>query len=144
MSLRMADFGSFMASVAKVEGWGTEANAMLDETQDRQTEQEFGSNRIIALIRELFAKSDTTSEQSCFAHRCICLVQAASMNLNCGTKERLKLIIPIVFFTIFLLLCMVFHSAAEAMVRIGRTIYATTGCLLLQWLLRYNFNLSAG
>jgi len=55
VSLRMADFGSFMASVASVEGWGTEAHAMLDELQGRQTEQAVGSSRIIALIRERFA-----------------------------------------------------------------------------------------
>jgi hypothetical protein len=44
-----------MASVASVEGWGTEAHAMLDELQGRQTEQAVGSSRIIALIRERFA-----------------------------------------------------------------------------------------
>jgi len=64
VSLRMADFGSFLASVADVEGWGAEANSMLDEMEDRQTEQAVGSNRIVALIRELFAKSKTHSAQS--------------------------------------------------------------------------------
>ncbi|MGA2851540.1 MAG: primase-helicase family protein [Terracidiphilus sp.] len=55
VSLRMADFGSFMASIASVEGWGPEAHAMLDEMQHRQTEQAVGSSRIIGLIRERFA-----------------------------------------------------------------------------------------
>jgi hypothetical protein len=61
VSLRMADFGSFMASVAHVEGWGTEADQMLDELQGRQTEQAVKSNRIIALIRERFAMSKAYS-----------------------------------------------------------------------------------
>ncbi|MDE1161155.1 MAG: CusA/CzcA family heavy metal efflux RND transporter [Acidobacteriaceae bacterium] len=57
-------------------------------------------------------------------------------------RQRLKLILPIVFFVIFLLLYMVFHSAAEAVVLIVPTIYALTGGLLLQWLLHYNFNVA--
>jgi copper/silver efflux system protein len=57
-------------------------------------------------------------------------------------KQRLKLILPIVFFMIFLLLYMVFHSAAEAVVLIVPTIYAMTGGLLLQWLLGYNFSVA--
>lgn len=57
-------------------------------------------------------------------------------------KERLKLILPVVFFVIFLLLYMVFHSVAEALVLIFPTIYAMTGGLLLQWLLKYNFSVA--
>jgi copper/silver efflux system protein len=57
-------------------------------------------------------------------------------------KERLKLILPIVFFVIFLLLYLVFHSVAEALVLIFPTVYAMTGGLLLQWLLRYNFSVA--
>jgi Cu(I)/Ag(I) efflux system membrane protein CusA/SilA len=57
-------------------------------------------------------------------------------------KERLKLIMPIVFFVIFLLLYMVFHSVAEALVLIFPTIYALTGGLLLQWWLGYNFSVA--
>jgi copper/silver efflux system protein len=57
-------------------------------------------------------------------------------------KQRLKLILPVVFFLIFLLLYMVFHSAAEAVVLIVPTIYAMTGGLLLQWLLHYNFSVA--
>ena len=59
-----------------------------------------------------------------------------------GRGERLKLILPIVFFMIFLLLYMVFHSVAEAVVLIVPTIYAMTGGLLLQWLLGYNFSVA--
>jgi Cu(I)/Ag(I) efflux system membrane protein CusA/SilA len=57
-------------------------------------------------------------------------------------KQRLKLILPIVFFAIFVLLYLVFHSAAEAVVLIVPTIYALTGGLLLQWLLHYNFSVA--
>ena len=57
-------------------------------------------------------------------------------------KERLKLILPVVFFVIFLLLYMVFHSLAEALVLIFPTLYAMTGGLLLQWFLGYNFSVA--
>ncbi len=57
-------------------------------------------------------------------------------------KDRLKLILPVVFFIIFLLLYMVFHSVAEAVMLIVPTIYAMTGGLLLQWLLGYNFSVA--
>src|ERR1700734_926967 len=56
--------------------------------------------------------------------------------------QRLKLILPVVFCLIFLLLYMVFHSTAEAVVLIVPTIYAMTGGLLLQWLLGYNFSVA--
>ncbi len=57
-------------------------------------------------------------------------------------KERLKLILPVVFFVIFVLLYLVFHSVAEALVLIFPTIYALTGGLLLQWWLGYNFSVA--
>jgi len=57
-------------------------------------------------------------------------------------RERLKLILPVVFFVIFLLLYMVFHSVAEALMLIFPTIYALTGGLLLQWFLGYNFSVA--
>ena len=57
-------------------------------------------------------------------------------------RQRLTLILPIVFFVIFLLLYLVFHSVAEAAVLIFPTIYALTGGLLLQWLLHYNFSVA--
>jgi hypothetical protein len=55
---------------------------------------------------------------------------------------RLQLILPIVFFVIFLLLYMVFHSVTEAAVLIFPTIYALTGGLILQRLLGYNFSVA--
>ena len=57
-------------------------------------------------------------------------------------KDRLQLILPIVFFVIFLLLYMVFHSVNEAAVLIFPTIYALTGGLILQKLLGYNFSVA--
>ena len=57
-------------------------------------------------------------------------------------KERLELILPVVFFVIFLLLYMVFHSVTEAAVLIFPTIYALTGGLILQRLLGYNFSVA--
>jgi Cu/Ag efflux pump CusA len=57
-------------------------------------------------------------------------------------NERLKIILPVVFFVIFLLLYMVFHSLTEAMVLIFPTFYAMTGGLILQWLLGYNFSVA--
>ena len=57
-------------------------------------------------------------------------------------KERLKIILPIVFFVIFMLLYMIFRSVTEAVVLIFPTFYATTGGLILQWLLGYNFNVA--
>jgi Cu(I)/Ag(I) efflux system membrane protein CusA/SilA len=57
-------------------------------------------------------------------------------------KERLKVILPIVFFVIFLLLYTVFHSVTEAAVLIFPTFYALTGGLILQWLLDYNFSVA--
>jgi len=57
-------------------------------------------------------------------------------------KERLQLILPVVFCVIFLLLYIVFHSIAEAAVLIFPTIYALTGGLILQKLLGYNFSVA--
>jgi len=57
-------------------------------------------------------------------------------------KERLQIILPVVFFVIFVLLYMVFHSVAEAAVLIFPTLYALTGGLILQKLLGYNFSVA--
>ena len=57
-------------------------------------------------------------------------------------KERLGLIVPVVFFVIFVLLYMVFHSVTEAAVLIFPTIYALTGGLILQRYLGYNFSVA--
>ena len=57
-------------------------------------------------------------------------------------RQRLKIILPIVFFVIFMLLYMVFHSVTEATVLVFPTFYAMTGGLILQWLLKYNFSVA--
>jgi Cu(I)/Ag(I) efflux system membrane protein CusA/SilA len=62
--------------------------------------------------------------------------------LELRAKHRLQLILPVVFFVIFILLYLVFHSIAEALVLIFPTIYAMSGGLLLQWLLKYNFSVA--
>jgi Cu(I)/Ag(I) efflux system membrane protein CusA/SilA len=62
--------------------------------------------------------------------------------LELRAKQRLQLILPVVFFVIFILLYLVFHSVAEALVLIFPTIYAMSGGLLLQWLLKYNFSVA--
>jgi Cu(I)/Ag(I) efflux system membrane protein CusA/SilA len=57
-------------------------------------------------------------------------------------RERMKFILPIVFFVIFMLLYMVFKSVTESLVLIFPTFYAISGGLLLQWLLGYNFSVA--
>jgi len=57
-------------------------------------------------------------------------------------RQRLQIILPIVFFVIFLLLYMVFHSVTEATVLIFPTFYAMTGGLILQYWLGYNFSVA--
>ncbi|HYM78129.1 MAG TPA: CusA/CzcA family heavy metal efflux RND transporter [Candidatus Dormibacteraeota bacterium] len=67
---------------------------------------------------------------------------AGEYEFELRAKERLQLILPIVFLVIFVLLYMVFHSVAEAAVLIFPTIYALTGGLILQRLLGYNFSVA--
>src|SRR5207237_8088844 len=67
---------------------------------------------------------------------------AGEYEVDLRAKERLMIILPIVFFVIFVLLYLVFKSAAEAAVRIFPTVYAMSGGLLLQWLLGYNFSVA--
>jgi Cu(I)/Ag(I) efflux system membrane protein CusA/SilA len=57
-------------------------------------------------------------------------------------KKRLSFIMPIVFGVIFVLLYMLFHSAAEATVLIFPCLYAMTGGLLLQYLMGFNFSVA--
>jgi Cu(I)/Ag(I) efflux system membrane protein CusA/SilA len=57
-------------------------------------------------------------------------------------KQRLEVILPIVFFTIFLLLYMVFDSAAEAAILFFPVFFALTGGLILQRLLGYDFSVA--
>jgi Cu(I)/Ag(I) efflux system membrane protein CusA/SilA len=67
---------------------------------------------------------------------------AGEYEFEMRAKQRLKIILPIVFFVIFMLLYLVFKSAAEAAVLIFPTLYAMSGGLLLQWALGYNFSVA--
>jgi Cu(I)/Ag(I) efflux system membrane protein CusA/SilA len=57
-------------------------------------------------------------------------------------RERFKILIPLVFFIIFMLLYMTFHSAAEASIVMLSVVYAMTGGVILQWWLGYNFSVA--
>jgi len=57
-------------------------------------------------------------------------------------RERLKRLIPVVFFIIFLLLYMTFRSVSEATIVMLSVVYAMTGGVILQWLLGYNFSVA--
>ncbi len=57
-------------------------------------------------------------------------------------RERFKMLIPLVFFIIFILLYMTFHSASEATIVMLSVVYAMTGGVILQWLLGYNFSVA--
>jgi Cu(I)/Ag(I) efflux system membrane protein CusA/SilA len=67
---------------------------------------------------------------------------AGEYEFELRAKERLQVILPVVFFLIFVLLYMVFHSVAESAVLIFPTFYALTGGLILQKLLGYNFSVA--
>ena len=57
-------------------------------------------------------------------------------------RERLRILIPIVLFVIFMLLYMTFHSVSEALIVMLSVVYAMTGGVILQWLLGYNFSVA--
>ena len=67
---------------------------------------------------------------------------AGEYEFQLRARQRLIVILPIVFFVIFLLLYLVFKSVAEAAVLILPTLYAMSGGLLLQWILGYNFSVA--
>ena len=57
-------------------------------------------------------------------------------------RERLRILVPIVFFIIFVLLYMTFGSASEATIVMLSVVYAMTGGVILQWFLGYNFSVA--
>jgi Cu(I)/Ag(I) efflux system membrane protein CusA/SilA len=57
-------------------------------------------------------------------------------------EERLKIVLPIVFFVIFVLLYLTFHSALEASIVMLSVVYAMTGGVILQKILGYNFSVA--
>ena len=52
------------------------------------------------------------------------------------------MLIPGVFFIIFILLYMTFHSVSEAVIVMLSVVYAMTGGVILQWWLGYNFSVA--
>jgi Cu(I)/Ag(I) efflux system membrane protein CusA/SilA len=67
---------------------------------------------------------------------------AGEYEFEIRARQRLMIILPVVFFVIFLLLYLVFKSVTEAAVLILPTFYAMSGGLLLQWALGYNFSVA--
>jgi Cu(I)/Ag(I) efflux system membrane protein CusA/SilA len=67
---------------------------------------------------------------------------AGQYEFQIRARERLSILIPIVFFVIFVLLYMTFHSASEAGIVMLSVVYAMTGGVVLQWLLGYNFSVA--
>ena len=57
-------------------------------------------------------------------------------------RERLQVLLPIVFFLIFTLLYLTFHSVSEAAIVMLSVVYAMTGGVVLQWWLGYNFSVA--
>jgi len=57
-------------------------------------------------------------------------------------RERLKLLVPVVFALILLLLYLTFHSLSEAVIVMLSVVYAMTGGVIAQWLLGYNFSVA--
>jgi Cu(I)/Ag(I) efflux system membrane protein CusA/SilA len=57
-------------------------------------------------------------------------------------RERLRILVPIVLFIIFMLLYVTFRSASEATIVMLSVVYAMTGGVILQWLLGYNFSVA--
>jgi Cu(I)/Ag(I) efflux system membrane protein CusA/SilA len=56
--------------------------------------------------------------------------------------ERLKFLLPIVFFVIFILLYVTFHSISESIILMIAVVYAMTGGIILQYILGYNFSVA--
>jgi Cu(I)/Ag(I) efflux system membrane protein CusA/SilA len=57
-------------------------------------------------------------------------------------KEKLKILLPIVFFVIFILLYMTFRSISESIILMVAVFYAMTGGVILQYILGYNFSVA--
>jgi len=59
-----------------------------------------------------------------------------------SARERLNILMPVVFFVIFILLYFTFHSLAEAVILMVAVLYAMTGGVILQYMLGYNFSVA--
>src|SRR5262249_25082686 len=85
----------------------------------------------------------TRQPRSCLHFKAGILLEQNRRGLQPSTSQRASQNnSPIVFFVIFVLLYMVFHSVAESAVLIFPTIHSLTGGLILQKLLGYNFSLA--
>jgi Cu(I)/Ag(I) efflux system membrane protein CusA/SilA len=67
---------------------------------------------------------------------------AGQYEFQVRARERLQVLVPIVFFIIFTLLYLTFRSASEAAIVMLSVVYAMTGGIVLQWLLGYNFSVA--
>jgi Cu(I)/Ag(I) efflux system membrane protein CusA/SilA len=67
---------------------------------------------------------------------------AGQYEFQLRARERMKILLPIVFFVIFILLYLTFRSAAEASIVMLSVVYAMTGGVMLQWWLGYNFSVA--
>jgi Cu(I)/Ag(I) efflux system membrane protein CusA/SilA len=70
------------------------------------------------------------------------LVWTGQYEFQVRARERFKVLIPLVFFIIFMLLYMTFRSASEATIVMLSVVYAMTGGVILQWWLGYNFSVA--
>lgn len=67
---------------------------------------------------------------------------AGQYEFQVRARQRFQILIPIVFFLIFMLLYMTFHSVSEAVIVMLSVVYAMTGGVILQWWLGYNFSVA--
>ena len=67
---------------------------------------------------------------------------AGQYEFQLRARERLQVLVPVVFLVIFVLLYMTFNSASEASIVMLSVVYAMTGGVILQWLLGYNFSVA--
>ncbi|HEY6363099.1 MAG TPA: CusA/CzcA family heavy metal efflux RND transporter [Vicinamibacterales bacterium] len=67
---------------------------------------------------------------------------AGQYEFQVRARERLRILIPVVFAIIFMLLYVTFRSASEAAIVMLSVVYAMTGGVILQWLLGYNFSVA--
>jgi copper/silver efflux system protein len=70
------------------------------------------------------------------------LVWAGQYEFQVRARERLRILVPVVLFLIFMLLTITFRSASEAAIVMLSVVYAMTGGVILQWLLGYNFSVA--
>ncbi len=70
------------------------------------------------------------------------LAWAGQYEFQVRARERLTVVIPIVFLLIFMLLYMTFRSVSEAAIVMLSVVYAMTGGVILQWWLGYNFSVA--